>query len=368
MEKIRIDHRGLKSSEGVKEETPVRPNKKLPYDRDLGRTQVTPTLKSNILTQDARLIKIMDLIPLYAKTDLPVFIMGEPGTGKELVAEALWTQSIYGKQDFIKINCATMQESMANSELFGHVRGAFTDAHRTKRGKFELAHQGTLFLDEIGDLPLSVQPRLLRAVEQGEIEPVGSETPVKVEVRLIAATNQNLRSLIPQGRFRQDLYDRLSTLLIILPPLRERPGDVLLLAQYFANKTAQTYGLGPVCLSPGVVKKLEAYHWPGNVRELKNIITRAVLLRQQNEPEVKDLGTDFDPSPPEYRERAPHSAIPTLPTRPAREEMKELLRTEQGNISAISRRLKVCTKTIYRWLKHYDIELDNFRHFSAGSG
>lgn len=320
-------------------------------------------LKRPILTQDPRFQKILQLIPLYARTDLPVLITGEPGTGKELVAEALWAHSPQAGREFIKLNCAALVESMANSELFGHVRGAFTDAHRNKKGKFELAHQGTLFLDEIGDLPLSVQPRLLRAVELGEIELLGSETTLAVEVRLIAATNQDLGELMGQGRFRRDLYDRLSTLLLHLPPLRERPADILFLANYFATQTAQDYGLGPVYLSSQAEKKLLAHRWPGNVRELKNVIARAVLLRE--DVAVTEVQFDLETVPVAGRKGGLDEGIATLPTRPPQTDLVELMRQEQGNISAISRRLGVCTKTIYRWLKYYKIIPEQFRQVSG---
>ncbi|MGQ9920926.1 MAG: sigma 54-interacting transcriptional regulator [Desulfobacca sp.] len=321
------------------------------------------TLKKPILTQDPRFQKLLTLIPLYARTDLPVLITGEPGTGKELVAEAIWALSPQQAGGLIKLNCAALVESVANSELFGHVRGAFTDAHRCKKGKFALAHQGTLFLDEIGDLPLAVQPRLLRAVELGEIEPLGSETVLNVQVRLIATTNQDLRQLIAQGRFRRDLYDRLSTLLLHLPPLRERPADILFLASYFATQTAYEYSLGPVYLSGAVEKKLLAYSWPGNVRELKNVITRAVLLRE--DVAVEEIYLEGDESSTALARGRENDAIATLPTRPPEAELRELLRLEQGNITAISRRLGVCTKTIYRWLKHYKIEPEQFRQVSG---
>lgn len=361
MSTIRIDRRSS-------------PQERLPQSDKLRRSSLTNsgsgnspaawlTLKKPILTQDPNFQKLLKLIPLYARTDLPVLITGEPGTGKELVAESLWAQSPQQGREFIKLNCAALVESVANSELFGHVRGAFTDAHRCKKGKFELAHQGTLFLDEIGDLPLSVQPRLLRAVELGEIEPVGSESTLSVEVRLIAATNQDLRQLIAEGRFRRDLYDRLGTLLLHLPPLRERPADILFLANYFATQTAQEYGLGPVYLAGSVEKKLLAYSWPGNVRELKNVIARSVLLREDVAVEEIDLEGDEIRAKP--REGQRRDGIATLPTRPLQNELRELLRLEHGNITAISRKLRVCTKTIYRWLKHYKIEPEEFRQVSG---
>ena len=338
-----------------------------PLTSVVGGSSNSPTpwqaLKQPILTQDPRFQKLLHLIPLYARTDLPVLITGEPGTGKELVAEAIWAHSHQPGGEFVKMNCAALVESVANSELFGHVRGAFTDAHRYKKGKFELAHRGTLFLDEIGDLPLAVQPRLLRAVELGEIEPLGSEGILEVEVRLIAATNQDLRDLMMQGRFRRDLYDRLSALLLHLPPLRERPTDIVFLANYFATQTAQNYGLGPVYLSSPAEKTLLAHRWPGNVRELKNVITRAVLLR--SDVAVEEIQLDDEFRGPCRQGIYGAEAIATLPTRPPRAELVELLRQEQGNISAISRKLRVCTKTIYRWLKHYKIEPEHFRQVSG---
>lgn len=360
---IRSDHRGQLGGSRRRADTNRRPEM-------AGLSAVTwsappgwPALARPILTQDPRFQRLLHLLPTYAKTDFPVLITGEPGTGKELVAEAIWALSPRAGRPLIKLNCAALVESVANSELFGHVRGAFTDAHRNKTGKFSQAHQGTLFLDEVGDLPLAVQPKLLRAVEFGEIEPVGSETMLTVDVRLIAATNQDLRLLLQRGQFRRDLYDRLSTLCLHLPPLRERPADIILLANYFATQTAREYGLGPVYLSSQVEKTLLSYHWPGNVRELKNVITRAVLLREDVAVTTVEL-EDYQPLP-----QAAPAALPeglaTLPTRPPREELLARLRQEQGNISALSRQLGVCTKTIYRWLKHYQIELEQFRQASS---
>ena len=195
-----------------------------------------------------------------------------------------------------RLNCAALTESLASSELFGHVRGAFTGADHARPGKFRLAHGGSLFLDEVGELPLSIQPKLLRAVEQGEIEPVGGDAAVQVDVRLVAASNQDLLRLIATGRFRQDLYDRLAVLAIHLPPLRERPADILLLAGHFARETARRYGRNQSLRFSGAARRrLQKQPWPGNVRELKNVVTRAVLFSSGSLIREEDLA--FTPYP-----------------------------------------------------------------------
>jgi transcriptional regulator with GAF, ATPase, and Fis domain len=220
---------------------------------------------------------VADLIhslPHLAATDLPVLILGEPGTGKELVAQALWALSPRRPQPFVRLNCATLSPELAASELFGHERGAFTGAVRSRPGSFRLAHRGTLFLDEVGDLPLAVQPQLLRALEQGEIVPVGGSEPLRVDVRVVAATNQPLSRLIAQGRFRQDVFDRLAVLMVQLPPLRERGEDVIHLARRFLEEEGRRYGRGTLRLSAAAERRLRQHPWPGNIRELKNVILR----------------------------------------------------------------------------------------------
>ncbi len=309
---------------------------------------------TDIITADSHLTEILSWLPIYAESDLPILLTGEPGTGKELVAMAIFALGPSRRRTCQSLNCATLTESLATSELFGHVRGAFTGADHARPGKFRSAHGGSLFLDEVGEMPLAIQPKLLRAVEQGEIEPVGGDAAAKVDVRLVSASNQNLLRLVAQGRFRQDLYDRLAVLAIHLPPLRERPSDILLLAAHFARETGQRYGREQFPeFSKGARRRLQKQPWPGNVRELKNVITRAVLFSADGLIREEDLA--FTPYPSLSPWQAMGEGMPA--SKPSAVQLKELLDSEGGNVSALSRRLQVCSKTIYRWARTYHIDL-----------
>jgi two-component system, NtrC family, response regulator HydG len=315
---------------------------------------------TDIITADPHLIEILSWLPIYADSELPILLTGEPGTGKELVAMAIFALGPARRRTCQRLNCAALTESLVSSELFGHVRGAFTGADHTRPGKFRLAHGGSLFLDEVGELPLAIQPKLLRAVEQGEIEPVGGDAAVKVDVHLVAASNQDLLRLVAQGRFRQDLYDRLAVLAIHLPPLRERPGDIMLLASHFARETARRYGRDQsLGFSRAAWRRLQKHPWPGNVRELKNVVTRAVLFSSGSLIQEEDLAFNPYPSFPPPSNQAAGEGMPAL--RPSAAQLKELLDSEGGNVSALSRRLQVCSKTIYRWLRTYHIDLMDIR-------
>lgn len=317
-----------------------------------------PPALGRLLTDFPPLQALLAHLPRLAATDLPVLISGEPGTGKELVAEALWALSPRQAQPYHRVNCALLGGELATSELFGHLPGSFTGAVRGRLGKFPQAHQGTLFLDEVGELDPAVQPRLLRVLEQGEVEPLGSDLPTRVDVRLLCATNQDLARLLAEGRFRQDLYDRLAVLLVPLPPLRERGADVLLLAEHFLEQEARRYQRPVVGLSAPARRRLQEYPWPGNVRELRNVITRAVLFSQGHLIQSKDLA--FAPRPRPQTGPPPGAPAP-LPARPPQGQLAALLREADGNVSAVARRLQVCTRTVYRWLQAAGIDLQQIR-------
>ena len=221
---------------------------------------------------------VVRLIELVSATRSTVLITGETGTGKELVASAVHNRSAQREMPFIKVNCAAIPETLLESELFGHVRGAFTDAAGTKKGKFSLANRGSIFLDEIGAMSLGLQAKLLRVLQEREIEPLGAERTERVDVRVIAATNRDLRQLVRENRFQDDLFYRLHVVPIVVPPLRQRVEDIPMLVEYFADKHATRMGKSINAVEDGVVPLLQEYHWPGNVRELENTIERAVVL------------------------------------------------------------------------------------------
>ncbi|KAA3657080.1 MAG: AAA family ATPase [Calditrichaeota bacterium] len=232
----------------------------------------------NIITRSESLKKILRSVEQVASTDATVLILGETGTGKELLARAVHNISSRGKRPLVKVNCSALPANLIESELFGHEKGAFTGAIARKVGRFELANGGTIFLDEIGDVPLELQVKLLRVLQEGEFERLGSSETHKVDVRIIAATNRDLHMEIAQGRFREDLFYRLNVFPIVIPPLRERKEDISLLINYFVKKFSRKIGKPIKNIPQSLVDKLCAYDWPGNVRELENIVERAVIV------------------------------------------------------------------------------------------
>lgn len=231
-----------------------------------------------IVGEDPRLKQVLTTLHRAASSDATVLIEGESGTGKELFARAVHALSPRADGPFVAINCAAIPETLLETELFGYEKGAFTGASQRKPGKFELANRGTIFLDEIGDLPLTLQAKILRALEEKQFERVGGTTLLHVDVRVVAATNRNLKAAVAARQYREDLYFRLSVFPITVPPLRERPGDIPLLARYFVDRFCREMKKKPLALSPGAIESLVAYGWRGNVRELQNCIERAVIL------------------------------------------------------------------------------------------
>jgi two-component system response regulator AtoC len=243
----------------------------------------------DLLGASAAMREVFELTERVAAAAVTVLITGETGTGKEMVARAIHRRSRCHDGPFVSVNCAAMPEALLESELFGHVRGAFTDARTSRRGLFLQASGGTLFLDEIGDLPLSLQPKLLRALQEHTIRPLGSDEEIACDARIVVATNRDLDAAVEEGRFRADLYFRVNVLHLHLPPLRARGSDVLLLAQHFLERGAARADKRALSLSPAAAEKLLAYAWPGNVRELENCIERAVALSRYEQIVVEDL-------------------------------------------------------------------------------
>ncbi len=246
-------------------------------------------LKQNILGDSPATKAMVRMILKVAPTQHTVLILGESGTGKELVAREIHRHSPRSGAPFLAVNCAALTETLLESELFGHEKGAFTDAHQQKKGLFERAHHSTLFLDEIGDTSLALQAKILRALQEREIMRVGGTEAIKVDVRIIAATNRNLERLLKEGKFREDLYYRLKVIPIPCPPLRERRGDVEPLARHFLGRSEPAAGRRVEDISPAAIEALRAYDWPGNIRQLEWAIERAIVLGESNRVELRDL-------------------------------------------------------------------------------
>lgn len=257
----------------------------------------------NILGSSPAMHRVFDVVTKVAPTDLTVLITGESGTGKELIANALHHNSPRRGGPFIKVNCAALTRELVESELFGHERGAFTGAVATREGKFEAADGGTIFLDEIGDMNVETQAKVLRVLQEREFERVGGNRTIKVDVRVIAATNKDLQQLVREGHFREDLFYRLNVVSVTLPPLRERREDIPLLATHFLREAFSRYGRGPLTLSPDAYALLLSYPWPGNVRELKNVLEAAAVLAAGEGIRACDLR--IGPHPAEGRPAAP---------------------------------------------------------------
>jgi len=312
-----------------------------------------------IVGSNPRMQRIYNLIARIAPTDSSVLIAGESGTGKELVARSIHLQSRRADQPFLAINCGALPENLLESELFGHVRGSFTGAFTDKKGLFEQADHGTLFLDEVGELAPQSQVKLLRVLQENEIRRVGGNTNLKVDVRILAATNRDLRLAMQNGQFREDLYYRLNVFQIDLPPLRERGEDVLLLAHYFLDIYARRLGKSIRGFDSDASYQLTHYPWPGNVRELENVVQRATALAERDVIRAADL-------PRHLREArmplldAPTGGLPVLPEGLRLDELERLymeqtLGRNAGNVSRSARQLGISRSTMWRKMKQYGL-------------
>lgn len=253
---------------------------------------------ASIITQDSAMLRIKSIAKRVAASNATVFIQGESGTGKELFAHYIHANSGRSSKPFIALNCAALPETLLESELFGHEKGAFTGAIKTKEGKFELAHTGTLLLDEVTEIPIHLQAKLLRVLQENEVDRLGGKRPIPINVRVVATTNLNMEETLKEGRFRKDLYYRLNVIPLRIPSLRERPDDITLLSGHFITRYSRLHGTPEPGLTAAALKTLRDYSWPGNVRELQNVIQRAVLLSSDRELTPEHLIFDReDPDP-----------------------------------------------------------------------
>jgi two-component system, NtrC family, nitrogen regulation response regulator NtrX len=288
-------------------------------------------------------------ISVVAPTDGRVLISGESGAGKELVARAIHAQSRRAAAPFVEVNSAAIPEELIESELFGHVKGSFTGATAAKKGKFELADGATLFLDEVSDMSANVQAKVLRVLEERRFEPVGSNTPINVDVRVIAATNKRLDEEIEKGTFRADLFFRLNVIPFEVPPLRERLEDVPLLIEHFSQRFANAYGRKPKEFEPEAIEMMQRYSWPGNVRELRNTIERVVIMHQNQRVGIKDLPVFGDAEPPASSYRFP--SFKEASDAYHREFIQRKLDEAEGNVSRAAELMGIDRSHLYRRMK-----------------
>jgi DNA-binding NtrC family response regulator len=321
----------------------VRGYKRLEQENQLLRGKGGPTL----IAQSAAMRPVLEVIARVGPSDANVLITGENGTGKGVIAQALHSVSVRGAQPFISVNMGGLPEGIFESELFGHVRGAFTDAKADRAGRFELAHGGTLFMDEIGNIPLSQQAKILRTLETGEFERVGSSRTYRANVRLISATNSDLPTEVATGKFRQDLLFRLNTIHLHLPPLRERREDIDLLALHFLKMHVARYRKAITGFDEAALQAMRAYHWPGNVRELDHSVERAVLMAQGKIVHTPDLGLNAGQSTPRLDDMSLEEVEAFL--------IKKTLARCDGNARKTAEELGLSRSAFYRRLEKYGL-------------
>ena len=292
--------------------------------------------------------RVMEMVKKVAVTDANIFITGENGTGKELIAREIHRRSKRNGELMVSVDMGAISETLFESELFGHTKGSYTDAHEDRTGKFELANKGTLFLDEIGNLPLSLQAKVLSALQNRTVTRLGSNTPVPVDIRLISATNRNLKTMVAEGAFRQDLLYRINTITIELPPLRERGNDILLLAEFYLNKYMTKYEKQGLKISRSAQNSLLKYSWPGNVRELQHAVEKAVILSENT---VLDEESFAMSNKIHDTRDFPFQTIGEM----EKDMILACVKKEKGNMSAVAKKLGITRQTLYNKLKKYEI-------------
>ena len=322
----------------------------------------------NIVSQNEKMQQVFKLVRQVAETDATVLVLGETGTGKELIARAIHFNSPRRDNPLITVNCSAIPESLIESELFGHEKGAFTGANRLRVGKFEEAAGGTVFLDEIADLPLQVQTKLLRFLQEKQVDRIGTNAPLIVDTRVVAATNRDLHTMVGDGTFREDLFYRLNVFPIVLPPLRERLDDIPLLAEYFLKKH-QLPGRQPINgISPSVIHEMMNYDWKGNIRELENLMKRAIIKTEGSTLIELDVPNRSGILPPEDL-REPPATTPLLYKKYLDQVLRDAeqkflvraLKESKGNLNQAAKMMEVDRKTIYRKIEEYDIDVSKFK-------
>ena len=318
-------------------------------NRRMLQTQADSPL-SGIVSRDPRMLKLCRSVEKVAPSSASVMLLGDSGSGKELIARALHALSARHAKRFVAINCAAIPENLLESELFGYEKGAYTGAAKQTLGKIELAHGGTFFLDEIGDMPMALQAKLLRFLQERVIERIGGRNEIEVDVRIVCATHQNLKALADAGRFREDLFYRLSEIVLMIPPLRDRIGDSALLAHHFKNKFCLSEGRSPLNFSPDALVAIEAYAWPGNVREMEYWIKRAVIMSEGPQISLDVLGlTDSQAMEEPVNLRQARDAVEY-------KVMVTALARVDGNILKAAELLGVSRPTLYDLMSHHGIK------------
>jgi len=319
----------------------------------------------DIISKSPRIHKLFAIMPDIAESDSTVLIQGPSGSGKELFARAIHNLSTRYDKNYVIINCGTLPLQLFESELFGYVKGAFTDAKKDKKGKLTVAEKGTVFFDEIGELPMSTQVKLLRLLQQREYEPVGSTVPVKADIRIVAATNRDLKELVAQGKFRDDLYFRLAVVKFELPALKERREDIPYLVDHFINKYNAQRGKNIISISPGVMDILMKYDFPGNIRELENTIEYGFVVCKGNIIQIEHLPTELIGAADVFSGLAKPGKTSLAQPIDEQNRLKTVLLKHKGQLTKAAKELGIHRVTLWRKLKNYDIDIDRYKHFKS---